>query len=389
MLPPIARLFDITRLINSAGLRPTGIDRVEVAYLRALIADPTPIFAIGRTALGYVLIDRAGATRILQANDTGVWGKPDLLSRLNLRLSAPRRKGQSFLRRNAIARCPHQWLSLMLMVHLPATFTYLNVGHSNLKKQMFEGVGMARKVVLIHDTIPIDYPDTQAVGAVDAFIAKLALVSAHADTVICTSMQCSADVARHLNILGRTPDIVTAHLGVDVSIPDPKMKCPNMLYFVTVGTIEPRKNHAMLLDIWADWPDAPHLVICGKRGWNNCDVFTRLDAQPSQITEYNELSDTQIAALVKGAAGVLFPSRAEGFGLPPVEALALGTRVICACLPVYEEILGDSAVYVAASDRYLWEKAIKRMAALDRPDETSQFTPPSWQAHFEIVLKKV
>jgi glycosyltransferase involved in cell wall biosynthesis len=389
MTAPIARLFDITRLINRAGMHPTGVDRVEVAYLRALIAHPVPFFAVARTALGYVLIDRNGASATLAALDANIWGKPDLISRLNPRLSGSRRLGQSFLRKHAVARCARYRLARMLAAHLPAEFTYLNVGHSNLNTRMFRGVGAARKVVLIHDTIPLDHPDTQASGAADAFATKLFLVSTHADLVICTSTQCTADVTRHLGQLGRIPDIVTAHLGVEVPTPDPAMQCPDMPYFVTVGTIEPRKNHVMLLDIWANWPDAPLLVICGKRGWNNRDVFARLDSHPAQVIEHNKLSDGQIAALVKGAAGMLFPSNAEGFGLPPAEALALGTRVVCASLPVYGEILGYSAVYVAANDSYLWEKAIKKLAASDWPDKTPQYVPPTWDAHFKTVLSKV
>ena len=229
-------------MINRAGLRQTGVDRVEVAYLRALVADPTSLFAVARTALGYVLINRAGAKRILAAVDTDTWGQPDIISRLNPRLTAPRRLGQSFLRKQALARCSRYRLAAMLATYLPSGITYLNVGHSNLNTRMFEGVGAARKVVLIHDTIPLDHPDTQAPGAVEVFAAKLSLVSAQADVVICTSGQCAADVTRHMDTLGRVPDIVTAHLGADVPTPDPAMKCPDAPYFVTVGTIEPRKK---------------------------------------------------------------------------------------------------------------------------------------------------
>ena len=388
MQPP-ARLLDITRLINRAGLQPTGVDRVEVAYLRALLAESIPVFGVARTALGFVLVDRAGAAQVLHALKTDEWGKPDLFGRFNPRLSTPRRLGQSFIRKHAIARCARHKLRKTLAAHLPTGFTYLNVGHSNLNKRMFDAVGGAHKAILIHDTIPLDHPQTQAVGAVDAFKAKLLLVSKRADTVICTSTQCALDVTRHLGDLGHVPDMITALLGVDVPAPDKEMQRPTGPYFVTVGTIEPRKNHALLLDIWADWSDAPPLVICGKRGWNNAAVFERLDGQPAQVIEHNNLSDGQIAALVGGATAMLFPSSAEGFGLPPAEALALGTRVVCASLPVYGEILGDCAVYVDACDRCLWEKTIKNLAATGRPDHPLQFVPPTWAAHFKRVLSKV
>lgn len=385
-----ARLLDVTRLVNRAGLHPTGVDRVERAYLDALTSRTDGlIFAIARTAIGYVILDSTGARALNDAVKDGNWGHVDLLSKLNPRLDAPRRRGQSFVRKHAAARARRGKLADVLRGVLPAEFTYLNVGHSNLNTRMFDAMRAARKVVLIHDTIPLDWPDTQREGAVDAFAKKLSLVSARADQVICTSAQCASDVVRHMDGMGRVPPIVTAHLGVDVAVPDPDFSTPEPPYFVTVGTIEPRKNHALLLDIWADWPDAPPLVICGKRGWNNAAVFARLDAKPAQVIEQNDLTDQQIAALIAGARGMLFPSVAEGFGLPPAEARALGTRVLCASLPVYGEILDNTAVYVAPNDRYLWEKAIKSLAEQGRTDPIPDYMPPTWDAHFNMVLSLI
>tara|TARA_R110002094_G_scaffold37038_1_gene49850 strand:+ start:827 stop:2011 length:1185 start_codon:yes stop_codon:yes gene_type:complete len=387
---PSAHLLDITRLINRAGLHPTGVDRVERAYLRHLADHPTPFFAIARTALGYVLLDRTGAASIAKAIASGDWGSPDMISRLNPRLDGPRKTGQSFLRRIAIARATKSRLRRLITENLPADFVYFNTGHSNLNLRMMQGVSGARKVVLLHDTIPLEYPQTQRAGAVQGFEDKLALVSRHADVVICTSAQCQADVIRHLSKLGPVPKTVMAHLGVDVPVIDAEFARPRAPYFVTVGTIEPRKNHALLLDIWQAWgADAPPLYLCGKRGWRNDAVFARLDQGVPNVIEANDLSDGQIAALVKGAAAMLFPSQAEGFGLPPAEALALGCRVVCADLAVYGEVLGNSAVYVALSDRYLWEKTIKELAVSGGSGTKIQYAPPRWADHFKTVLSKI
>ena len=86
---------------------------------------------------------------------------------------------------------------------------------------------------------------------------------------------------------------------------------------------------------------------------------------------------------------MLFPSQAEGFGLPPAEALALGCRVVCADLAVYGEVLGNSAVYVALSDRYLWEKTIKELAVSGGSGTKIQYAPPRWADHFKTVLSKI
>lgn len=141
---------------------------------------------------------------------------------------------------------------------------------------------------------------------------------------------------------------------------------------MTVSTIEPRKNHTLLLDIWENLgPDAPELHICGGRGWNNKEVFDRLASLPtgSQVFERNELNDSSLAAHVQASQGLLFPSHAEGFGLPLVEAAALGVPILCNDLEVLRETLGDIPVYAKVSDSYLWDKIVKELALADIYDE--------------------
>lgn len=106
------------------------------------------------------------------------------------------------------------------------------------------------------------------------------------------------------------PDAFLAHLGVEIpEIPEVALPEISTPYFITIGTIEPRKNHAFLLDLWEGWEDALHLVICGNRGWKNEDVFARLDTvDRSRITELNGLEDAQMMGLLKGAKAALFPS---------------------------------------------------------------------------------
>lgn len=393
-LPP-ARLLDVTRMVSRAGRVATGVDRVERAYLQELCRDPqVPLFAIARTALGYVLVDIAGATALMNATVSGEWGRIDLLAHLSRRADKARQRGQSFLRRNAIARCLPRNLTAMLRQHLPDGFSYINVGHSNLTERMLAAVRAipkSRISVLVHDTIPLDYPDMQRPETVEAFAAKLRRVSSYADQVICTSVTCLKDVTRHMEDMGRVPPMLPAHIGVIPVTPDPSL-IPSHLnlsqpYFVTVGTIEPRKNIAMLLDVWARLGTAaPGLLICGRRGWQSEDVFARLDRGVNGVIELPNLSDEAIAALLQGSNGLLFPSLVEGFGLPPAEAAALGVPVICADLPVYREFLGNTPVYLDASDSYLWENTVKTLAGLTQSTQSPEYVPPDWASHFKIVL---
>ena len=389
MTTSTARLLDITRLSTRAGRVLTGVDRVELAYLNKIASDTLPAFAICRTALGFVLLDRAGmqafATRFL--NDD--WQKPDAISRINPKLNSATKVGQSAVRRLAIARSTSRRLK-QLLARVPVGFSYFNVGHSNLTETIFAAVRAVkgtRIVVMIHDAIPLDFPQYQRPDTVRLFEAKLRRVACYADQVICPSASALGCVARHLQEMGRKPQMIPASLGVEVvaaSVDAPVNEGP---YFVTVGTIEPRKNHATLLDVWERLPaPRPKLYICGHRGWLNEGVFARLDAGVEGVVEVNDASDAQIAALLDGASGFLFPTLAEGYGLPPIEAAARGVPVVCSNIAVCRETLGHHAIYLDPEDRYQWEKEILRLADADRSQVTHKYTPPSWDTHFKIVF---
>ncbi|QRF65011.1 glycosyltransferase family 4 protein [Ponticoccus alexandrii] len=386
------RLLDLTRLVSRAGRPLTGVDRVEYAWLDHLCGLGLPFYGLARTSLGYVLLDARGCSALRDRVRDGKWGPADPLSRLVRGIDPGRARAEADLRRLCIARCVKPLLGRMLRRHLPRGVHYVNLGHTNLTDRVIAALKSreSRIAVLVHDTIPLDAPQYQRPGAVDRFAAFLARVGRCADAVICNSEQTRADVARHLGTA--MPEAVVAPLGIDVAAPGVPPEGPwTQPYFVTVGTIEPRKNHALLLDLWPEIPDA-HLLICGSRGWENHRTFARLDARPKRVHELPGLSDTQIAALLAGSAGMLFPSLAEGYGLPPAEAAALGVPVLCNDLPIYREVLGNIPVYADASDRYLWRNKIREMAAHHRAGQDGRgqaapiFDPPTWESHFNKAL---
>ncbi|MFG6581783.1 glycosyltransferase family 4 protein [Sulfitobacter sp. 1A12779] len=393
---PPARLLDLTRSLRRVGRGATGVDRVELAYLSHLLTEDAPLFGVARTALGYVLLDRDGMRGFQDRVASRVpWGRADLLSRLPRGRTVALSRAESDLRRLAVARCVPAGLPATLSRHLPPGFAYLNVGHSNLTDRVLGAVKQARgrSAVLIHDVIPLEYPAYQRPGSVAPFRARIDRVSAQADLVIYNSQDTRQRSEAQMR--GRIPLAVVAHLGVDLPAPDagelPVGLPPERPYFVVVGTIEPRKNHGFLLDLWQKMgPDAPLLLICGARGWNNSAVFDRLDRLPKNgpVQELANLDDKGLAALVQGAAGMLFPSHAEGFGLPPAEALSLGTRVLCNDLPVLHEVLGDKAVYAPLSEPYSWIRTIEEWAAsVPDPRPATTFIAPTWAEHFKTVLK--
>ncbi|MCC1491287.1 glycosyltransferase family 1 protein [Cognatishimia sp. F0-27] len=386
---PSARLLDLTRLVRRVGQLPTGIDRVERAYLEALLGEQEPLWALIRSSLGYVLLDRQGCAGLLERVRSGQWGARDRLSRMTRGVEEPRGQAESDLRRICVARCLPIRLGRMLARYLPAGTAYLNVGHSSVSDRVITAVRRipgSRIAVMVHDTIPLDLPRMQRPRSVTRFAAFFNRVIHRGDLVICPSETTRQAVLRHAAPV--VPQVVVAPLGVTQTKPGVALRGPwdGAPFFVTVGTIEPRKNHALLLDIWPEIPKA-HLLICGHRGWRNDAVFATLDARPERVHELSGLDDATVSALIRDACGFLFPSIAEGYGLPPLEAAAQGGPVIVADLAVYDEVLGAAGTRLDPHDPAEWRAAIMALATAKAPHRARiAFHPPDWPSHFKTVL---
>lgn len=126
-------------------------------------------------------------------------------------------------------------------------------------------------------------------------------------------------------------------------------------YLLTVGALSPRKNLEAALAAFerlaADHEDL-ELVVAGGRGWRDRDLLDRLRGSPAaeRVRLTGRVSDDDLVDLYRGAACFLFPSRYEGFGLPPLEALACGAPVVASSTSSMPEVLGEAAVLVDPDD---------------------------------------
>jgi glycosyltransferase involved in cell wall biosynthesis len=127
-------------------------------------------------------------------------------------------------------------------------------------------------------------------------------------------------------------------------------------YVLCVGTLEPRKNLATVLRVFrrvsAAVPDA-ELVLVGGRGWRNHAFETELGSDEGaarRLRVAGFVSDERLVDLYAGAGCFLFPSLGEGFGLPPLEAMACGAPVVISDRPALDEVCGDAALIAPALD---------------------------------------
>lgn len=391
---PRSRLIDLSRLASRVGRGAlTGIDRVEAAWADHLLALDSPLFALVRTRLGYLLLGRDGIAALLaMARGLAAPGPPGLAGRLMMRGDPVRAGALADLRRMAVARAPALLLGRMLR-RLGPGFDYLNLGHANLTAPCLRRIAAAggKVAVLLHDTIPLDHPHLARCGTVPAFARKLAAVSAHADLVLYTTRAAQAAAAPHLARAGRVPPALTAPLGVTLAPAQAHLVPPaapmDRPFFLALGTIEPRKNLGLLAQVWAENPDLPPLYIVGHQGWERPENLQKLRTTPG-ITLLGALPDGAVAALMDRASALLFPSLAEGFGLPAAEAAARGLPVFCADLSALHEVLQDFPVYLAPEQPYAWARELRdHLQSGDvRNLARTGATLPGWDAHFNAML---
>jgi glycosyltransferase involved in cell wall biosynthesis len=389
--------LDLTRTLSRVGRgAPTGIDRVELAWADHLIsANPNARF-LCRTTRGFLLLSPEGG-RLLMALMRGeaTLGRADLWSRLTGRGGWPRHRAEAVVRDHAVDRCSRWALAAMIRRHGPSV--YVNTGHSNLCTAVLASFAQAGVdiVAVVHDLIPITHPDLVPPEQPATFRAKIDAVADHATLAIAVSEDTRAALERLWAPRARHPEVAAVRIGAP-HIPAPEtMPAREPGRFLMVGTLEPRKNQVTMLAVWSrlmedGGPDPlPTLHIVGNPGWNGERVRRSIESHPAfgkAIFLHPGCGDETLADQMRRADALLYPSLAEGFGLPPWEALSHGALPICSDLPVLRELLGAHAVYVDPADVYSWAETIRQRIAgrIPGPDGLPG-NWPGWQDHFDGV----
>lgn len=384
-------VIDTTRQYRrvSQGKMATGIDKVDLAYIRQYQYQAQALLRLKNR--WYILTPHASMVVFRQILKDQPLSKIQLLQFCLSGLS-------SLLRQQAVL---------------------INTSHSGLEQPDYAQKVKKRfkkAAFFLHDIIPLEYPEYCKDGEQLKHQQRVNTILQSGDLIIANSqdtlnklnqytqnLQGFGHIATIVAMLGMPHHIQFESTFATLESKSMEKVVDRVPYFVILGTIEPRKNHLLLLQVWRRLAEilqenCPKLYIIGKRGWDIEQVIDILERAPfakQTIVELSDACDAQVTDLLRHASALLFPSFVEGFGLPLVQALQLSTPVIASDLAVFKEIANHIPDYVDPVDVMAWIDIIKnytlsphelRAAQLSR---LTQFQPFSWEQHFNVVTPQI
>jgi glycosyltransferase involved in cell wall biosynthesis len=372
-------LIDISRLAIrcSRGRLPTGVDRVCLAY----------VHHFGPRARA--VLRKGGWTWILPKSAS---------QRLFALLLTPPHDFDRALFLLLAANFPFPWKTPCA----PGAILF-NVGHSGLDRPDYArwlAKSGCRPIYMVHDLIPLTHPEFCRPGEDARHRLRLQTILKTAAAVVTNSRATLDELTAFAATAGLPLPPSTAAPLAAWSLPLPATTSPIPFpYFIMLGTIEPRKNHWLILQVWRRLVEihgaaAPRLVLVGQRGWeceNVVDMLERCSFLKDHVIELSGCSDTALSTYLFHARALLFPAFTEGYGLPLAEALAMGTPVIASDLKVFKEVFGMIPEYCDPLDSICWLETILDYTAPTSRKRKAQkerlpgLALPTWEDHFSGV----
>lgn len=358
-------ILDLTRLATRFS-RPTpnGIDRVDLGYAEHFFSEARGGRGVLLNPFGVRAVDNFASRSVVDAisehwRESGRAEDDDAYRRLMARLfdeaapgegahDSPSVSGQRpigpLLRRIKIAGAQGLFPGRSLVRTAPENAIYLNVSQFPLWLDWYfswlDRRPDIKAVFFIHDLLPIIYPEFFPPAEASRHRGRIRVLARRARGIIVASDSTHQALKEQFRVLSAPlPPVGVIPLPVATAFNQPEVAFrlePRRPYFVSVGTIEPRKNQLLLLNIWREFAETlgdrtPRLLLVGARGWDNENVVDMLDrcrAIQPYVTEVKGLSTPALRRVMAGARAVLFPSLAEGYGLPVAEARATGVSLI-------------------------------------------------------------
>ncbi|MCU0820768.1 MAG: glycosyltransferase family 4 protein [Beijerinckiaceae bacterium] len=418
---PIA--YNLLRLILAAThTTPRGVDRIDYGYISYLLDHwPEDVVGVMPTLIGPRYFRRE---QLMKARErlNDLWHEtadPDgdsALARLIQRFDSPGApepppKPRGFLPgAKGIPRIAKLILGGGVtlgkpITALPPNALYLDIGHYGLTfPRAFRWRWKRpdiRTIFMVHDTIPLEYPEFVAEETFRAHQRLVGKTAKYADTLIVPTRSAGKAVQDALAQHRERPIAIHA---LPLPIDDlfsrkikPLRELRNRPYFMICGAVEPRKNHLLLIEVWRELirrhdDGAPKLIVAGSPGYASQDIIRELTAEESlrrHVLLASGLSSPAMARLMAGARAVLMPSFAEGFGLPPGEALSVGTPALVSDIPAHREAVGEAGEFLPPKNPDPWVDAIEKLRDDSyfqaRRAAAHRFKPRRWDDYMRDV----
>lgn len=223
------------------------------------------------------------------------------------------------------------------------------------------------RVVTIHDCYPLRYPSTlPSLGARVSYRFFLQRAAATCEQVVVDSRWVRDELKlfrirtkgdSHVVYLAADDQEMCSNIGPDIAAGEDSVFDPVLL---TIGADKPLKNFPMLIDAYAKCSTRIPLVLAGpfdRRFTATAEAIDR-NGVANRVVRTGSIPEMELSRLRRRATVFLFPSIAEGFGLPPLEAMASGIPVICSNQSSLPEVVGDAAMSLDPTDRDGWSAAI-------------------------------
>jgi glycosyltransferase involved in cell wall biosynthesis len=362
--------------------RVSGIQRVQVELLRNFISQDM--------GYGYVQIDVSGDISILSVGD--VTGLIDLVDQAETDVSDLIQYTDQ-IRSNSRPFDPRSSGTYVLL----GAFWVLPVIPRCMRDLKARGWHV---VAYIYDLIPISAPEYCDDNLVRLFSEAFYSLIDLLDSVLTISEHTKREVEDQLRIIGVSIPVSAVALGHEMSVSAEGIdeeawlvgKNLDAPYVLCVGTIEVRKNHTLLFNVWRslhrERGDAtPTLVLVGRPGWRVRDLMEQLAATGNisgKVRILHDLSDAELATLYRNCLFTVFPSFVEGWGLPVGESLGHGKLCLASNSSSVPEVGGDLVEYFdplnALEAKSLVERYIDNASLREAAERkiASSFKPRPW-----------
>lgn len=230
-----------------------------------------------------------------------------------------------------------------------------------------------KKIVIVHDMAYKVYPKTVNIKTRKWLESNLEKSCSRADIIVTVSEFSKSEIMKYLNISSNKILVMpngidftiyhTDYLKIDIETCKEKYNIEGD-YFLYLGTLEPRKNLIRLIQAYAQLKKnikkAPKLVLAGEKGWYYKDIFRLVDdlKLKSDIIFTGYILSADVPLLMNGAKSFVYPSLYEGFGMPPLEAMACGVPVVVSNTSAIPEVIGEAGIYVEPLDIDSIEKGL-------------------------------